>query len=170
MWFAPRLLARSYINNARSLSKLLIWQGGGFLIAWSLCFLLRKDKTFRKDMARGWVAWLISVATLMCFCAVHLEPRHIATFVAILFVVPFVALSGRINKIIASAIGIGGLAWALSFSSVSTLLGEPMIPFQVTPQNEAWQLANDMQRLGLQPHEAFATVCCMGPKACFGLI
>jgi hypothetical protein len=76
-------------------------------------------------------------------------------------------LSGQINKILAGAIGIGGLAWALSFSSVTTLLGEPMIPFQVTPQNEAWQIANDMESLGLQPHEEFATVCCMGPRSVF---
>ncbi len=167
LYFAPRLLAREYGKNFYSLAKVLLFQGGGFLIGWVLCFLLQKDKVHREGMRPAWVAWLISVATLLFLCAVHLEPRHIASVVAVLFLVPFISLTGRISKFLAGAVAIGGLVWALSFSSVTTLRGEGMFPFQVTPQNEAWQLANEMQGIGLQPHEEFATVCCVGPRSVF---
>ena len=159
LWFAPRLLAHAYFNNALAVAKFLICQGGGFLIGWILCFLLQKDKDLRKDMAPGWVAWLVAVAALLFLCAAHVETRYIASVVTILFVVPFTALSGRIGKVLGGAIAIGGFVWALSFSSVTTWKGEemhPLLPFQTTPQNEAWQVATDMQRLGIQPNDELA--------------
>jgi hypothetical protein len=167
MYFAPRLLVREFGKNFYSLAKVLLCQGGGFLIGWILCFLLQKDKTDREGTRPAWLAWLISLATLLFLCAVHLEPRHIASVVAVLFLVPFTSLRGRVGNLLAGAVAVGGLVWALSFASVTTLRGEPMIPFQVTPQNDAWQLGNDMQRLGLQPHDEFATVCCVGPRSVF---
>ncbi len=167
MYFAPRNLAREYALNFYSLIKLLVFQGGGFLIGWVLCFFLRRDKTPNGGTRPAWAAWLISVASLLFFCAVHLEPRHIASLVAVLFLIPFTSLSGRISNLLASLIAVGGLVWAVSFASVTTLRGEPMIPFQVTANNDAWQLATDMQRLGVQPHEKLATVCCVGPRSVF---
>ena len=32
----------------------------------------------------------------------------------------------------------------------------PLLPFQTTPQNESWQVATDMQRLGIQPNDQLA--------------
>lgn len=163
LWFAPRLLAHAYVKNFLGLAKFLICQGGGFLIGWILCLLLQRDKTLRKDPLPAWVAWLVALAALLFLCAVLAEPRYIASAVAILFLVPFTMLSGRIGKVLAATVGIGGLAWALSFSSVTTLNGEPMLPFRTTPQNDAWQLANDMQRLGVQPNEELACAGHGGP-------
>lgn len=156
LWLAPRLLAHAYFENSLGLAKFLLCQGGGFLIGWILCFLLQKDKKTRKDTAPGWLIWLVGPATLLFLCAVLVEPRYIASVVAILFLVPFTALSGRIGKILAVGVAIGGLAWALSFSSVTTFKGEPTPPFRTTPQNEAWQLAMDMQRVGIQPNDQLA--------------
>jgi hypothetical protein len=156
LWFAPRLLVRAYFNNAFGLAKFLVCQGGGFLIGWILCLLLQKEKSLQNDRPPGWVVWLVGLATLLFLCAVLVEPRYIASAVAILFLVPFTALSGRIGKILAGAVAIGGLAWALCFSSVTTWKGEPILPFRTTPQNEAWQLATDMQRFGIQPHDELA--------------
>jgi hypothetical protein len=96
------------------------------------------------------------LAAFLFLCAVLVEPRYIASPVAILFLVPFTALSGRIGKIPAGAIAIGGLVWAFSFSSVTTFKGDPMLPFRTTPQNEAWQLATDMERLGIQRDDQLA--------------
>jgi hypothetical protein len=155
MWFAPRLLARAYFNNSLGLVKFLIGQGGGFLAGWLLCLLLQKDKSLRKDMAPRW-AWLVALGALMFLCAVLVEPRYIASLVAILFLVPFTLLSARIGKAIGGAVAIGGFAWALAFSSVSTYKGDPTFAFRYTPQNEAWQLATEMQRLGIQPREELA--------------
>lgn len=156
LWFAPRLLAHAYVSNALGLARFLIGQGGGFLIGWILCLLLQKDKTLRKDTTPAWVAWLVAVAALLFLCAVLVEPRYISSAVAILFLVPFTTLSGRIGKGLAGAVAIGGLVWAISFSSVTTRKGDPMLPFQSTPQNDAWQLATEMQRLGIQPNEELA--------------
>jgi hypothetical protein len=167
LWFAPRLFIRAYRKNVFQFAKMLMCQGGGFLIGWALCFLLQKDRTLRKGWLSGWGTWLFAIATLAFLTAVHLEPRHIAPFVAILFLIPFIALPDRIHPLLSSAIAVGGLACALSFASVTTLLGEPMIPFQVTPTNEASQLASAMEQLGVQPYEQVATVCCVGPRSVF---
>ena len=159
LWFAPRLLAHAYFNNALAVAKFLICQGGGFLIGWILCFLLQKDKNLRKDMATGWVVWLVGLAALLFLCAAHVETRYIASAVTVLFVVPFTALSGRIGKVLGGAIAIGGFVWALSFSSVTTWKGEemhPLLPFLTTPQNEPWQVATYMQHLGIQPNDGLA--------------
>jgi hypothetical protein len=156
LWFAPRLLARAYFNNSLGLAKFLICQGGGFLIGWILCLLLQKDKTLRKDMAPRWVAWLVGLGALLFLCAVLVEPRYIASVVATLFFIPFTTLPGRIGKVLGGAVAIGGLAWALAFSSVTTYKGDPTFAFQYTPQNEAWQLATDMEHFGIQPHEELA--------------
>lgn len=156
VWFAPRLLARAYIKNSRGLVKFLLAQGGGFLIGLILCLLLQKDRTPRKDLAPRWAAWLVAAGALLFLCAVLINPRYIASAVAILFLVPFTTLPGRIGKTLGGAIAIGGFAWALAFSSVSTYLGDPTFAFQNTPQNAAWQLATDMQHFGIQPHDEIA--------------
>lgn len=156
VWFAPRLFAHACFNNAFGLAKFLFGQGGGFLIGWILCFLLQKDKTLHRDTTRGWVVWLVGLGALLFLCTVLVEPRYISSAVLIFFLVPFTALSGRIGKILAGTVAIGGLAWALAFSSVTTFKGEPTLSFRTTPQNEAWQLATDMQRFGIQPHDELA--------------
>jgi hypothetical protein len=159
LWFAPRLLAHAYFKNALGVAKLLICQGGGFLIGWILCLLLQKDKTLRKGTAPGWIAWLVGLAALLFLCAAHVETRYIASIVTTLFLIPFTSLSGRIGKILGGAVAIGGLVWAVSFSSVTTWRGEemhPLLPFQTTPQNDSWQVATDMQRLGIQPSDELA--------------
>ncbi len=156
LWFAPRLFVHTFFENSFGLAKFLVAQGGGFLIGWILCFLLQKDKKERKATDTGRVAWLIGVAALLFLCTVLVETRYIAWAVAIVFLVPFTALSGRISKLLAGTVAIGGLAWALSFSSVTTFKGEPMLPLRTTPQNEAWQLAMDMERAGIQPHDQLA--------------
>jgi hypothetical protein len=62
-------------------------------------------------------------------------------------------LSGRIGKVLGGAVALGGLAWVVAFSSVTTYKGDPTFAFQYTPHNDAWELATDMQRMGIQPHE-----------------
>jgi hypothetical protein len=156
LWLAPRLLAHAYIENFLGVAKLLIGQGGGFLIGWILCLLMQKDKVVRKNAAQAWIVWLVGPAAILFLCLVLLEPRYIASAVVILFLVPFTALPGRIGKILAGTVAVGGLAWALSFSSVTTFKGEPMLPFRTTTQNEAWQMATDMGRLGIQPDDQIA--------------
>jgi hypothetical protein len=156
LWFAPRLLAHAYSENAFGLAKFLVGQGGGFLIGWILCFLLQKDKTLRRNITPDWAVWFVGLGALLLLCAVLVEPRYISSAVAIIFLIPFTTLSGRIGKILAGAVAIGGVAWALAFSSVTTFKGEPTLAFRATPQNEAWQLATDMQRLGIQPNDELA--------------
>ena len=158
-WFAPRLLAHAYFKNALGVAKFLLCQGGGFLIGWILCFLLQKDKTPQEDAAPGRVAWLVGLGALLFLCAAHVETRYIASLVTILFLVPFTSLTGRVGKILGGAVAIGGLVWAVSFSPVTTWHGEdmlPLLPFQVTPQNVSWQVATDMQRLGIKPGDELA--------------
>lgn len=167
LWFAPRLLLRAYTQTGYSLAKVLIDQGGGFIIGLALCFFFQKEKVPRKGLPPGWGAWLFAAFTLAFLTAVHVEPRHIAPFVTVLFLIPFTALPGRIDNLLAGTVAVCGLAWALSCASITTLQGEPMLPFQVTPQNEASELANDMRSLGVQPHDEFAMVCCKGPRSVF---
>jgi hypothetical protein len=156
LWLAPRLLARAYYENSLGFAKFLFCQAGGFLIGWFLCLLLQKDKILRKNTGPSWVAWLVGLGAVLFLSAVLVEPRYIASAVAILLVVPFTTLSGRIGKVLAGSVAIGGLAWAISFSSVTTYKGEPTLPFRSTPQNEAWQFATDMQRLGIRPDDHLA--------------
>lgn len=156
LWFAPRLLAHAIFHNTLGFARFLMGQGGGFLLGLILCALLQKNKTPRKDTGPGWVTWWVALGAVLFLCTVLVEPRYISSAAAILFVVPFTTLSGRIGKVLACAVAIGGLAWALTFSSITTFNGEPTDPFPSTPQNQAWQLATDMQRRGIQPHDELA--------------
>ena len=156
VWFAPRLLAHVYIKNSLGLLKFLIGQGGGFLIGLLLCLLLRKDKDLSRDLAVGWAAWTVAIGAFLFLCAVLVEPRYIASLVATLFVVPFAALSGRIGKVLGGVVAVGGFAWVIAFSSVTTYKGDPTYAFRSLPENEAWQLANDLQQLGLRPQDQLA--------------
>ena len=104
--------------------------------------------------ARGFSALLRSLFSPLSMS----RPRHIAPFVTILFFDPtFTALPGRIDNLLAGSgrglrVGLGALVCLHHDHSKS----EPMLPFQVTPQNEASELANDMRSLGVQPHDEFA--------------
>jgi hypothetical protein len=161
VWLGPRHLVDKFLVNAKGVAELLIYQGGGFLLGWIACFFLQKDKSTFRNLIRSWPAWVVSVAAIILYCFVHVEPRHVGAFAAIIFLVPFTLL--RIpRKQMAAVVAVVGLVWAGCFYWVTTTQGERFRPWDSTPQNVSWQVASGLQRFGLTTDDRVASVCLEG--------
>ena len=160
IWVDPKAQARVLLANLREMGRTLTLQGSGFLIGALLFLLSGRAKLLRIDRP-FLVVWGLSVASLVLLCVVHVETRYIGSFVTIAFLIPFTMFSGvQISR--AVAVAAVGLILAPCFSSVTPLWGDQTYPFRATPQNDEWILANNMEHLGLQPGDKYATVCCSG--------
>ena len=161
VWVEPRDFARVVRRNVQGIAKVLILQSSGFLIGGLLAFLLRRLKPLRLPSTPFLLAWGVSVASIMLLCAVHVETRYIASFVTIIFLIPFACF--RICRTsFGIAIAVMGLVSAAWFTSLRPWQGSGNDPFLTTPENEQWILATSMEHLGLVPGDKFATVCCDG--------
>jgi hypothetical protein len=155
----PRLLARAMRSNLKGILELLALQGGGFLLGWGICFLLYKDRARTlKDLAATWPAWGVSIGSILLYSAVHIEPRHISVFAAVLMLTAFAAIYVPTKRL---AVGIAtiGLLWSIWFSSATTMGGSRYSAWDSTPTNVSWQAATGLQELGLHPNDKVASVC-----------
>ncbi len=161
VWLAPRLLIHAVRSNAKGVAKLLVYQGGGFLLGWIACFLLQRRRSVRAKLTPALLAGAVCIATIVLYCSAHVEPRHLGAFAAILFLVPFTMLEVP-GKWMATTVAGFGLVWAASFYSVTTTQGERFRPWDSTPANVSWQVANGLQNLGLTAGDSVALACCQG--------
>jgi hypothetical protein len=159
VWLDPRQLMHKMRSNAKGVAQLLVYQGGGFLLGWVLCFLLQKDRSVPTRLTPAVLAWVVSIATIVLYCAVHVEPRHLGPFAAVLFLVPFTVVHIP-RKWLAGSVAVLGLVWAACFYSVTTIQGERFRPWARTPENVSWQVASDFQHFGLTAGDKVASVCC----------
>ena len=159
VWLDPSQLMHKMRSNAKGVAKLLVCQGGGFLLGWALCFLLQKDKSVPTRLIPALLAWSASIAAIVLYCLVHAEPRHLGAFAAVLFLVPFTVIHIPGKRLAATVAGLG-LVWAACFYSVTTTQGERFRPWARTPENVSWQVANSLHHLGLTAGDKVASVCC----------
>jgi hypothetical protein len=157
VWLDPRQLAHKMVSNAKGVARLLIYQGGGFLLGWALCVLLQKDKSLLVKLIPTWPVWVISVVAIVLYCTVHVEPRHLGPFAAALFLVLFTLVSAP-GRRLAGFVAASGLVWAACFYSVTTTQGERFRPWASTPENVSWQIANGLQPFGLRAGDKVASV------------
>jgi hypothetical protein len=159
VWLDPRQLAHKVLDNAKGVAQLLVYQGGGFLLGWVVCFLLQKSKSEAIKLTPTLLSWAVSLATIILYCGVHAEPRHLGAFAAVVFLVPFTVLHIP-QKWLAASVATLGLVWAACFYSVTTTQGERFRPWDSTPENISWKVANGLQHLGLTAGDKVALVCC----------
>ncbi len=87
-----RLLANAMRSNFKGILQLVALQGGGFLLGWGICFSLYKNKArILKNLENTWPAWGLSMAAILLYGAVHMEPRHIGAFAAVLVLTAYAA-------------------------------------------------------------------------------
>jgi hypothetical protein len=155
----PRRLASVMPGNLKGVLKLLALQGGGFVLGWGICLLLySRDKTrIHKDLVATWPAWGASIAAILLYSAVHIEPRYVGAFAVVLPLTAFTAIHVP-GKRLATGIAIGGLAWSMCFSSTTTVGGPGYPLWPTTTVNVSWQVATGLQKLGLHPNEKVASV------------
>jgi hypothetical protein len=157
VWLAPRQLAHKILANAKGVAELLFFQGGGFLLGWIGYFLSQRDRSILTKLMLTWPSWVISIAAIGLYCAVHVEPRHLGAFATVLFLALFTAIRIPGKRLAVTVAGFG-LAWAACFNFVTTYQGERFRPWDNTPENVSWQVANGLQQLGLTTGDKVATV------------
>ncbi|MGA9416549.1 MAG: hypothetical protein WBV60_17825 [Terriglobales bacterium] len=163
----PRLFAKTAWSNFKGVVKVLLLQGGGFLLGLGICFFRsNKKRQVLPDFGSMWPVLAASVAGILLYCAVHVEPRYIGAFVAMPLLAAYVA--ARIpERRLAAAIAIVGLLWSLGFSAVTASLGHKFLPFdgaKYVPwdhvlSNVSWQAATGLQQLGLRANDRVGSVC-----------
>jgi hypothetical protein len=158
VWLDPTQLIHNMRSNAKGVAKLLVYQGGGFLLGWVLCWFLQEHRSVPTRRPPTLLAWMVSAAAIVLYCVVHVEPRHLGAFAAVLFLVPFAMVQIRSKRLAATVAGLG-LIWAACFYSVTTTQGERFRPWDSTPENVSWQVASGLQRLGLTAGDKVASVC-----------
>jgi len=158
VWLEPRQLVHKVLDNAKGVAKLCVYQGGGFLLGLAFCFLLQKDKSVPIRLTTTLLSWVVCLAATLLYCGVHAESRHLGAFVAVLFLVPFTVVHIR-RKWLAGSVAVLGLVWAACFYSVTTTQGERFRPWDRTPENVSWNVANGLQHLGLTAGDKVALVC-----------
>jgi hypothetical protein len=164
--FEPRRFAKVVRANIRGL-VVFVLQGGGFLLGLGY-FLFRTKKKVEviPTFARFWLPSMVSMAAIFLYCAVHIETRHVAPFVAIALVGAFAAVEIPETGL-APAVAVGGLVWSLVFCAVTTSLGSYRLSFEGvlhvpwgrTPSNVQWEVATGLENLGLHAGDKVSSVC-----------
>lgn len=146
VWPAPRRFVRNFGLNAFEVGKVMLLQGGGFLVGWLVLF--RRSSGCATPSPSIWYLWSAAALGILLYCAVHCETRYLGAFFTVLFLVPFVAL--RLHKVKpAIVVTVAGLCCGAMFLNVS--MGEKLQQWQSTPVNVFWQEASGLQKLGLRP-------------------
>jgi hypothetical protein len=158
VWFDGHRLASVMWSNLKWTLKLLARQGGGFLLGWGVCFLLYENKARTlKNFAITWPAWVVSIAVLLLYSAVHVERRYIGVPFAVLLLTAFMALHVK-GKRLAIGIVIVGFGWALVFAPQLTSDAR-YFPWSSTSGNTSLQAAVGLRNLGLRDDTKVASVC-----------
>ena len=125
----------------------------GFIV---LCFIAGGD-LFRKQMAARWPVWLIALAGLGMYSLVYVELRYVAVFFTLFWVGLFSGLAipddlrgRRLVLLVTLAVVI-----ATATPTALTAAGQLSQVFKRQPHNH-WQVARDLQSLGVRPGDEVA--------------
>ena len=154
VWWAPRSFAHNMIKNLAGVARLMLCQGGGFLVGWAFCFYRGNKNLVR--LGHSWRVWAVSLGAIVLYCAVHCETRYLGGFFAVAFLIPFAALQIE-ERWLAISVAALGLVCAAFFFRVTP--GERFRPWESTPVNTYWQVATGLQNLGLTPGDKVGLAC-----------
>jgi hypothetical protein len=120
----------------------------GFVV---LCFMGERN-LFLKQLTARWPVWLIALAGLGMYALVHSELRYVAVFFALFWVGLFSGLEvppDREGRRLAAAVT---LAVVIAMASPTVLSVAAHLRPAITPQpHNHWQVAEDLQKLGVRP-------------------
>jgi len=157
VWIPLRHEAKVIVSNIVWILELLVIQGGGFLLGWAASFLASKNKS---QIASGfgftWPAWVASIAALLLYSAVHVEARYIGAFVTILFLAAYMAVGIHGKRMVAGIVALG-LLWSFIFAPEPTF-GASYLPVNSAYANVPWQVANDLEEIGLRANDKVGSV------------
>jgi len=127
-----------------------------FLVLW---FLSRSDASIFPFFGGRWQLWLPPTTGVIAFSMILLEPRYIAPFVAILWLIVFATIripkltesTGFVTCVLMAMLVIFGMRIAKTTSS--TLLAAPPLTGRV-----AWEVSQGLHELGVNPGSDVAIV------------
>jgi hypothetical protein len=125
----------------------------GFVV---LFFMGGRDLWLEQIAAR-WPVWLIALVGLAMYALVHVELRYVAVFFTLLWVGLISGVEmppGREGRRLAAAVTLAVVIAMVSPTVVSTA-AHLNRAFTIQPHNQ-WQVAEDLQRLGVKPGDQVA--------------
>jgi hypothetical protein len=158
IWVDPRQLAGTTLTNSKWILKRMLREGGGFAVGLAICWWPRKDnKRIIEKVAAVWPAWVLSIAALLLYVSVHIETRYIGAFTAVILLTAFsvVDIKGRLLSAVVPALG---LIWAVAFVPAPTA-GARYWPSNRAETNVAWEVATQLNQMGLHVNDKVASVC-----------
>jgi hypothetical protein len=162
-WFGVHRQAAAIRTNLHWLLKLLVRDGGGFLLGWVICFVIYRKRTpVLRNLATMWPAFIPAIIAIVLYLVVHIESRYIGSFVAVVMLTAFSSLEMKEPRL-AACIATAGLAWAIAFAP-EPATGAHFFPWQSPATNVAWEAAAGLQDLGLHPNDKVASVCYSNAK------
>ncbi len=125
----------------------------GFVV---LCFMAGND-LFRRQIAACWPVWLLAVAGLAMYCLIYVELRYVAVFFTLFWVGLFSGLAiadDRKGRRLVSLVTVA-VVIAVATPTTLTAAGQLRQVFKRQPNNY-WQVAQDLQSLGVKPGDQVA--------------
>ena len=131
-------------------------QTGLFVGLVVLCFMAGRDRALSQITAR-WPIWMLGLAGLTMYALVYAELRYVAVFFCLVWVGLFSSLRTRPGSEGKS------IAAALAFAVVIATAGPSVLPIldqlaqlRKDPPHKFWQIAHDLQTLGIKPGDRVA--------------
>jgi hypothetical protein len=124
--------------------------------------LLLVQGTFRlymASLARSWTLWLPSLAAIGMYSLVLVQARYVAAFLTLIFVSLFAALrlpNGRETRRWVLAVPMAVLM-VVALPIARSLVSDVYRCFRPEPY-EAWEVAEELHRMGVQPHHFVAII------------
>jgi len=170
-----RRMASLMLSNLRWILELLAMQAGGFLLGWGSCILLYKDKPrILSNLVQTWPAWSAGMAGICLYSMVHIETRYIGAYEVVLLLTAYAVVQAPGGRL-ATGIVVAALVWAVigsasltqearlhltrsTSANVSLQTARGFRKLGLHAPNDWWQVATDLQKLGLRANDKVASV------------
>lgn len=169
-FWSPKFQAIGIARNLWYLLQILITQPIFYALAVSVVLLLTTGSIRRawlKGLRKLWTFYLPALLGVALYVQVHLEARYLGSFLAILCLVPFVAvigLSNRLPRNLQTALMVAMAAGAvLNVAVVDRQVFANIWNGYTYRKNPQWILAVELKKLGVAPGSKVAVVG--GPNA-----
>jgi hypothetical protein len=133
----------------------------------ALAFRLKDRQEWYKRLRRGWPLMVMALIGIALYVQVHLEGRYIASFLAVLAILPFFSLtdperqlSSRMRFALLSALVVGAF---VNVAVVDRMVFWRALHEESYAQGEQWKLGVALKQMGLKPGDPVAAVG--GPNA-----